>query len=151
MLLFLETKLNFKMLFLINQLSICENFVTFLFVLLWSFKQRHLRHHQLNLNFSVYLVRLFSHQRTLKLKIIKPWVTNENVRPTLNHWIIQNVEKHEQCSSVPKQKRILIQNCNTRGDAWLRRISANNLLPLENVSGVLKTLLLRCPIVFGLP
>ena len=38
-----------------------------------------------------------------------------------------------------------------RGDAWLRRISANNLLPLENVSSLLKTLLPRRPIVFGPP
>ena len=56
-LLVLETKPNFKMLYLINQLSICENVFTFLFVLLWPFKQRHFRHYQLNLNFSVDLVR----------------------------------------------------------------------------------------------
>ena len=46
------------------------------------------------------------------------------------------------------------QLCKTgsaRGDAWLRRISANNLLPLENASSLLKTLLPRFPIVFGLP
>ena len=77
MLLFLEAKLNFKMLFLINQLSICENFFTILSVLLWSFKQRHFMHYQLNLNVSVNLVRLFSNQKTLKFKIIKPWVTRK--------------------------------------------------------------------------
>ena len=37
------------------------------------------------------------------------------------------------------------------GDAWLGRIPANNLLTLENASGLLKTLLPRCPIVFDLP
>ena len=31
----------------------------------------------------------------------------ENVRPTLNHWIVQNADQHEQCSSVPKQKRAI--------------------------------------------
>ena len=72
MLLFLETKLNFKMLYVINQLGIRENVFTFLFVLLWSFKQRHFRHCQLNSNFSVNLVRLFSRQKTLKFKINKP-------------------------------------------------------------------------------
>ena len=38
-----------------------------------------------------------------------------------------------------------------RGDAWLGRISANNLITLENASGLLKTLLPRFPIVFDLP
>ena len=38
-----------------------------------------------------------------------------------------------------------------RGDACLRRISANNLLPLENARNFLKTTLLRCPTVFELP
>ena len=31
----------------------------------------------------------------------------ENVRPMLNHWIVQNADQHEQCSSVPKQKRAI--------------------------------------------
>ena len=52
----------------------------------------------------------------------------ENVRRTLNHWIIQNAEKNEQCSSVPKQNEQLYKTGSARGDAWLRRISANNLL-----------------------
>ena len=37
-----------------------------------------------------------------------------------------------------------------RGDAWLRRISSNNLLPLENASSLLKTLLPQFPKVSGL-
>ena len=45
----------------------------------------------------------------------------------------------------------LYKTGSARGDACLRRISANNLLPLENVSSLLKTLLPQCPIVFGLP
>ena len=47
----------------------------------------------------------------------------------------------------------LYKTGSARGDAWLRRISANNLLPLilENASSLLKTLLPRCPIVFGPP
>ena len=45
----------------------------------------------------------------------------------------------------------LYKTGSARGDAWLGRIPANNLLTLENASGLLKTLLLRCPIVFDLP
>ena len=59
---------------------------------------------------------------------------------------------HVQCSnSVPKQKLIIIKKTGSaRGDAWLRRISANNLLTLEKASDLSKTLLPRCPIVFEL-
>ena len=45
----------------------------------------------------------------------------------------------------------LYKTGSARDDVWLRRISANNLLTLENASGLLKTLLPRCPIVFDLP
>ena len=34
----------------------------------------------------------------------------------------------------------LYKTGSARGDAWLGRISANNLLTLENASGLLKTL-----------
>ena len=37
----------------------------------------------------------------------------------------------------------LYKTGSARGDAWLGRISANNLLTLENASGLLKTLLPR--------
>ena len=58
------------------------------------------------------------------------------------------------CTSITlsqNKNEQLYKNGNARGDAWLRRISANNLLILENASGLLKTLLPRCPIVFKLP
>ena len=46
----------------------------------------------------------------------------------------------------------LYKTGSARGDAWLGRISANNLLTLENASSLLRTLLPRCPvIVFDLP
>ena len=35
----------------------------------------------------------------------------------------------------------LYKTDSARGDAWLRRISANNLLPLENARSLLKTTL----------
>ena len=54
------------------------------------------------------------------------------------------------CSSVPKQNEQLYKTGSARGDAWLRRISANNLLTLVNASDLSKTLLPRCPIVFEL-
>ena len=44
----------------------------------------------------------------------------------------------------------LYKTGSARGDAGLGRISANDLLTLENASGLLKTLLSRCPIVFDL-
>ena len=45
-------------------------------------------------------------------------------------WITRSfkIQMHVQCNSVSKQKRIIIQTGSARGDAWLRRISANNLL-----------------------
>ena len=45
----------------------------------------------------------------------------------------------------------LYKTGSARGDVWLGRISANNLLTLENASGLLKTLLPRGPVVFYLP
>ena len=76
--------------------------------------------------------------------------TTKFVRPTLNHGIIPNSDD-VQCNSVPKQKRIIIQDWrSSRGDAWLRRTSANNLLPLENAGNFLKKPLPRCPTVFEL-
>ena len=58
------------------------------------------------------------------------------------------------CTSVAlsqNKNEQLYKTGSARGDAWLGRISANNLLTLENASGLLKTLLPRCPIVFDLP
>ena len=54
--------------------------------------------------------------------------------------------------TLPQNKNEqLYKTGSARGDAWLGRISANNLLTLVNTSGLLKTLLPRCPIVFDLP
>ena len=58
------------------------------------------------------------------------------------------------CTSVtlPQNKNEqLYKTGSARGDAWLGRISGNNLLTLENANGLLKTLLPRCPIVFNPP
>ena len=47
------------------------------------------------------------------------------------------------CTSVTVPQNIneqLYKTGSARGDAWLGRISANNLLTLENASGLLKTL-----------
>ena len=55
------------------------------------------------------------------------------------------------CTSVAVCQNKNEQLYKFRGDAWLRRISVNNLLTLENASGLLKTLLPQCPIVFDLP
>ena len=58
------------------------------------------------------------------------------------------------CTSVglsQNKNEELYKTGSARADAWLGRISANNLLTLENASGLLKTLLPRCPIVFDLP
>ena len=52
------------------------------------------------------------------------------------------MQMHE-CTSVtlPQNKNEqLYKTGSARGDAWLGRISANNLLTLENASGLLKTL-----------
>ena len=76
----------------------------------------------------------------------------EFVRPALNHGIIRKADAcMYKCSSVPKQNEQLYKTGSARGNAWLGRISANNLLTLENASGLLRTLLPRCPIVFHLP
>ena len=58
------------------------------------------------------------------------------------------------CTSVAlsqNKKEQLYKTDSAQGDAWFRRISANNLLTLENAIGLLKTLLPRCPIFFELP
>ena len=75
----------------------------------------------------------------------------EFVRPVLNHGIIRNADAcMYKCSSAPKQKLTIYKTGSARTDAWLRRISGNNVLTLENASDLLKTLP-RCPIVFELP
>ena len=56
--------------------------------------------------------------------------------PKLTHGIIQNEDQHEQ-SSVPKKHLQLYKTGSARGDAWLRRISTNNLLSLENATSLL--------------
>ena len=57
----------------------------------------------------------------------------EFVRPALNQGIIRNADAcMYKCSSVPKQNEQLHKTGSARGDAWLRRISANNLPTLEN-------------------
>ena len=54
---------------------------------------------------------------------------------------------HEQCQdSVPKQNEQLYKTGCAQGDVRLRRILANNLLPLENASGLLRAPLPRCSI-----
>ena len=58
------------------------------------------------------------------------------------------------CTSVAlsqNKNEQLYKTGSSRGDAWLGRISANNLLTLQNARGLLKTLLARCPIVFDPP
>ena len=110
------------MLYLINQLSFCKHFFTFRFVLLRSFKKRNFTHYQLKFNFLVYFVTYFSRQKTLKFKILKPWVPRKF--HVLQSWYVSaQTDKNWKSSLVVARFDLLP----ARGDYCIDVISVTSL------------------------